>query len=157
MLKTRLEINIEILAEYADIATNKIKQAEWANDPNRLVTNYGEEWLILTDEEAEEMARDYIIKMLWSFRTDFLMDHMDAVDSLNTREREVFKKSLEKIQCDLCEGANPIVSALVSDNIENLIDEAIEADGRGCFIGFYNGSEDSIEYDGVDYYIYRTE
>lgn len=156
-MKTRLEINMEVLAEFADIATSEIKQAEWTDDPNRLATNYDEEWLILTDEEAEEMARDYIIDMLWSFNADFLMDHMDAVDSLNTREREVFKKSLEKIQCDLCEGANPIASALVGDNIDNLIEDAIEADGRGCFIGYYDGSEDSIEYDGVDYYIYRTE
>ena len=156
-MKTRLEINMEVLAEFADIATSEIRQAEWTDDPNRLETDYDEEYLILTNEEAEEMARDYIIEMLWSFKTDFLMDHMDAVYSLNTREREDFKKSLEKIQCDLCEGANPIVSALVGDNIENLIDDAIEADGRGQFIGHYNGHEDSIEYDGVDYYIYRTE
>lgn len=156
-MKTRLEINMEVLAEFADIATSEIRQAEWTDDPNRLETDYDEEYLILTNEEAEEMARDYIIEMLWSFKTDFLMDHMDAVDSLNTREREDFKKLLEKIQCDLCEGVNPIVSALVGDNIDNLIEDAIEADGRGWFIGQYDGSEDSIEYDGVDYYIYRTE
>lgn len=156
-MKTRLEINMEVLAEFADIATSEIKQAEWTDEPNRLATDYDEEYLILTDEEAEEMARDYIIDMLWSFNADFLIDHMDAVDSLNTREREVFKKSLEKIQCDLCEGANPIVSALVGDNIDNLIEDAIEADGRGWFIGQYDGSEDELEYDGADYYIYRTE
>ena len=156
-MKTRLEINMEVLAEFADIATSEIKQAEWTDDPNRLATNYGEEWLILTDEEAEEMTRDYIINELWSFNADFLMDHMDSVDLLNTRECGAFKKSLEKIQWNLCESSNPIVSALVGDNIDNLIEDAIEADGRGWFIGQYDGSEDSIEYDGVDYYIYRTE
>ena len=157
MLKTRLEINIEVLAEFADIATSEIRQAEWADDPNRLETDYGEEYLILTDEEAEEMARDYIIDMLWSFNADFLMDHMDAVDLLNTSECEAFRKSLEKIQGDLCECSNPIISALIGDNIDNLIEDAIETDGIGWFVGCYDGSDDSIEYDGVDYYIFRTE
>jgi hypothetical protein len=50
-----------------------------------------------------------------------------------------------------CENANGLVRALI-DDMDEFIEDAINADGRGHFIAYYDGVEN--EQDG--FYIYRV-
>jgi hypothetical protein len=55
------------------------------------------------------------------------------------------------MQSELCESANAIVKAIISD-IDEFIQDAIDSDGRGHFINSYDGEEN----EHGEYYIYRT-
>lgn len=65
-------------------------------------------------------------------------------------EVEAAEKSLRYAQENCCEGANGLVYALI-DNIDEFIEDAIIADGRGHFISYYDGVENELN----DLYIYR--
>jgi hypothetical protein len=41
-------------------------------------------------------------------------------------------------------------------DIDDLVKEVVDSDGRGHILASYDGSEDSVDYDGDLYYIYRT-
>lgn len=91
-----------------------------------------EEWLLCTDQEADELAAEYIRDTLWAFNPTFLLDYIDA---------PLTEVALIKIQEEMCEDANDVIAALVRDNIEDLIVDAISADGRGHFLSGYDGEE----------------
>ena len=55
------------------------------------------------------------------------------------------------LQSSICEGINSIVKALIVD-IDEFITDAIDADGRGHFISWYDGRE----HEQNDLFIYRT-
>lgn len=97
------------------------------------------EFLVLTDEEADEKAKEYILDTLWAFDTHFLQSHT-GVDS------EIFK-----LLADKCESANEAILRMIKDEDEFVAD-AIVADGRGHFINSYDGEEHEVE----DFYIYKT-
>ena len=65
-------------------------------------------------------------------------------------EIEEVEKGLRQIQENICEGGNGLVKALISD-IDEFVDDAINADGRGHFMSSYDGAE----YEQDDLYIYR--
>jgi len=92
----------------------------------------GETWLVLTDEEADEHASNEIRESLWAFNPSFLLAHINA---------HLDQKHLSKIQSDMCENANEVIAALVGENIESLIDDAISSDGREHFLSRYDGIE----------------
>lgn len=54
----------------------------------------------------------------------------------------------------LYEGANAIIHALI-DDLNDFVDDAIAADGRGHFISSYDGEEHEVTVDGETYYVYR--
>lgn len=105
----------------------------------------GGEYLVLTDDEADERATQEIKESLWAFRAKFIASH-----STNGWSDECIK-SLEKMQGELCEDANPIIEALIKD-LDHFISDAISADGRGHFISRYDGKEN----EEGDFFIYRT-
>ena len=104
------------------------------------------EYLVLDENEADEKAADYIKDSLWAFNADFIFRH-SAVKYLS----EAAVKAFAKMQFELCESANGLVAAMISD-IDLFIKDAIAADGRGHFISWYDGNEN--EENG--YLIYRT-
>lgn len=105
-----------------------------------------DDYEVYTDEEATEAAKRYILDSLWAFRASFILSHSKiAMDA----------KYLEKIQGDLCEGANDLVKSMI-DDIDYFVEDAINCDGRGHFISTYDGEENEIKVDGEYYYIYRT-
>ena len=108
------------------------------------------EYLVLTDEEADEKAREYIRDSLWAFNVDFLMNFCDALDEPRAR------KAFSKMQENLCEGANELVYALVKDRFDEFVQDAIQCNGRGHFLSFYDGQENEIKYNDVWYFIYRV-
>lgn len=104
---------------------------------------HGCEYLVLTEEEAEERAREYIRESLWAFNAEFLVGHMKV---------ELDAEDIRVIQEKRCESCNEMMLALVGDNLEDLMDDAIASDGRGHFINTYDFEEN----ESGDYFIYRT-
>lgn len=108
------------------------------------------EYLILTDAEADERAADYIRETLWAFNAEFLSAYMpEGIDA----------DEIDAIRGDRCEDANDAMVALVNatGSMDDLIRDAIAADGRGHFLGGYDFEE--IEHradDGTYWYAYRV-
>lgn len=101
------------------------------------------DYLVLTDEEADDRAHDYIKESIWAFNPSFIVENSSNL----TFEHE---DSIKDIQSRLCESANAIILCLI-DDIEDFADSAIGLDGRGHFLSPYDGNE----YQVGDYFIYR--
>ena len=112
----------------------------------------GEEYMVLTDEEADNEAENSIKESLWSFNADFILKHTNFYHNSTEEEDQIFMNSLKTMQNTLCEDANDLVYAMIED-IDIFVCSAIEEDGRGHFISMYDGEEN--EQNG--YYIYRME
>lgn len=119
------------------------------------------EYLVLTDEEANEEAQGYIEQSLWAFNADFLVSYMNL-----PWEAEEMLSNFSETKC---EDANDTFLALLggsdSDQFARFVRHVIYADGRGHFMNSYDGNEDEIHQlisgtPGLDaqyewYYIYR--
>lgn len=112
------------------------------------------EYLVLTDEEATQAAREYIRERLWAFNTRFVLGH-SKVDSNGKPHFDRMCEAVAEMQETLCEDANEIVFALIED-FDAFVADAIRADGRGHFLSQYDGNEWERSADGVRFYIYRT-
>jgi len=101
-------------------------------------------YIVLTDEEADEMAKRDVLDSLWAFNADFLAGE-SGIDI------EVFKA----IQANgRCEDNNEAISRLIGDETD-FAEAAIRADGRGHFISHYDGNENEESVNGTTYFIYR--
>lgn len=116
----------------------------------------GEEFYVLEDERANALAFELIETELWAFTPDFIAEHIkhDIVYCDNPVNLDDLRLAIRVVQERLCEGANAIIRALI-DDLEEFVDDAIAADGRGHFISSYDGEEHEITVDGETYYIYR--
>lgn len=121
------------------------------NDDYNTFEIIGNEYKVLTDTEADEEAKNEILNSLWAFKADFILKHTDFYNSSTQREDTEFINSLQMLQSSICESANSIVRALIS-NIDDFVHDAIDADGRGHFISWYDGKEHEQD----NFYIYRT-
>lgn len=101
------------------------------------------DFYVLTDDEADEKAKEYILDTAWAFNSWFLQSHT-GVDS------EIF----ELLQ-DKCESANEPIRAMIKDEDEFVAD-AIGADGRGHFISCYDGQEHEVSLNDETFYIYKS-
>ena len=128
----------ESLAEFLEIETEDLEVSTW--DKN-VFTLGDKEYMVLTDEEADERARDYILESIWAFNSWFLVNHMP--DGVN---EDIIKMAQEK-----CEGANETLKAMIVD-LDAFVEEAIQTDGRGHFLSTYDGEEN----EEGDYFIYRV-
>lgn len=100
----------------------------------------GNEYKVLTEEEADEAAREEIKESIWAFRAEYILHHTTFYETSSQREDEIFCKSLEEMQSRLCESAAPVIMALIKD-FDSFASEAIRDDGRGQFIAHYDGEE----------------
>lgn len=108
----------------------------------------GEEYAIGTEEESDEAVKQYIRDSLWTFRASFVLQHSRIA------ETKKIEKAIEEMQGKLAEDCNEIIYALIED-IDEFARDAIEADGRGCFLSQYDSEEDEIEINGIMFYCYR--
>jgi len=109
------------------------------------LTELDEDYLVLTEEEADEKAKEYILDSLWSFHPNFLSSYATGIDL------EVF----EAIQNNgRCESNNDAILRLVDDE-DALVEEAISWVGRGHFLSHYDGEENSATVNETEYFIYR--
>lgn len=111
----------------------------------------GNEYKVLTDAEANRDAKIEIVNNLWAFNADFILRHTEFYNNSTDREDAEFCDSLKQLQESICESANSIVKALITD-IDTFVDDAIDADGRGRFLSFYDGREDEQD----EFFIYLT-
>lgn len=122
-------------------------------DPSDIEVLHGEtlsvdsaEYLVLTDDEADQAAADYIRESVWSFNADFLSGET-GIDST------VFSALSDK-----CEGAQDAVRSIIegSCGMDSFIESAIGCDGRGHFLGHYDNEENEHSVGHDEYYLYRT-
>ena len=135
-------LKIAELAEHLGCDADEIKVSSW----NDLIFEYGDqEYLVLTDEEADEHVENYILDDLWAFRAEFIIDECD-LDLVCT-------DSLRKMQETCYEGCNELIRALIDSTcgIDTFIYDAIACDGRGHFLASYDGHENETQH----FYIYR--
>ena len=116
----------------------------------------GEEFFVLEDERAYALAFQLIEDELWAFPPDFIVAHLkyDIVYCDHPVNLDDLRLAIRAAQERLCEGANAIIYALI-DDLEEFVDDAIAACGRGHFISSYDGVEHEVTVDGETYYIYR--
>jgi len=115
-------------------------------DGDNIFVYYNQEYLVLTNEEADEDASVYIKDNIWAFSTEFILSHTRG--GFSDRKAEAIKSMQEK----LCEDANEILYDLISD-ISVFIKDAISEDGRGHFLSPY----DREEHEEGEYFIYRLD
>lgn len=118
-------------------------------EDNCFDTSVGE-FLVLTDDEADEKAREEIRQLLWAFNPDFILRHTKAYENTTNYEDEAIIEALKEVQSRICEGANELVYALIND-FDEFCEDAIDEDGRGHFLSYYDGKE----YESDNFYIYR--
>lgn len=112
------------------------------------------EYLVLTDEEADERAREYIEHSLWAFNADFILRHNLNCSSMDNWEYDAAITSIKEAQSRQAENLNGLVRCLITD-IDEFIEDAICEDGRGHFLASYDGFENEETVDGITYYIYQ--
>ena len=130
----RIETKLTTLAEHIDCEANEIEQGY----DDSIFELVNKEYLVLTDEEADERAKEYIKETVWAFYPSFLATHTGIDEDI-----------IRHLQ-DKCEGANDVLLNAI-ENIHEFIDDAIGQDGRGHFMSSYDGEE----YDLNGFYIYR--
>lgn len=126
----------QALAEYLSIDFDDVSISR---DDNEYSAD-GAEYLVLTDSEADERAKEYIKDSIWAFNASFL-------SGFTGQPEEVFTAL-----SGLCEGANDAILGMIGNRFDELADDAIRLDGRGHFIAGYDGEENQ----SGDYFIYRT-
>jgi len=100
-------------------------------DDNRFECGH-EEYLMLTDKEADEACEAYILDSVWAFNADFLACHLkDGIDS------DVVVSIQENGKC---ESNNAAILSLIGD-VDHFVQDAMKCDGRGHFLAQYDGEE----------------
>lgn len=127
--------------DYPETESDDIQETTW--DSFEVHAN---EYMVLTDGEADNKASEYIKESLWAFNADFIIQNTDLPWEA--------KEMIESFQRDKCEGANETIAAMITD-IDDFIEAAISADGRGHFLNTYDGEENEIFVNGETFYIYR--
>lgn len=131
----------QALAKYLEISVKDIEATSY--DENIFTAPGNEDYLVLTDSEADDKTKEYIKESLWSFNASFLAEQTGFPE-------EVFTALQPR-----CEGANEAILKLVErseEGFDSLVEAAISADGRGHFLSQYDGEENEQD----EYYIYRT-
>ena len=110
------------------------------------------EYKVFTEAEANEAVREEIAETLWAFNPSFILEYTEFYKHSTFEEDDAFEDSIKELQSRICEGANPIIKALIRD-MDEFVNDAIQADGRGHFLATYDGEE--IELNGGKYLAYR--
>ena len=106
------------------------------------------DYLVYTDEEADEAVREYIEETVWAFSPSFLQAHTDV--SIGT---------IREMQEKMSPSVNEAIIAMIKD-FDNFVDDAIASDGRGHFLAQYDHEENYVSFSNkegknVTYFIYR--
>ena len=141
--KNTVDVKISALAKYLDCEPDEIDE-----DASDLFSHGRDEYLVLTDDEADEKAPDYIRESVWAFRKSFLDGHSEAIRNIDDQAWDKFQEG--------CERVNAAIWAMIDDK-EHFINEAILCDGRGNFLAGYDSEENESKADDGEYlYIYRV-
>lgn len=137
---------LETLAEFLEVGTDEIEESKYYDNG----FSYGnQEYLVLTDDEADKKVAEEIRESLWAFNAEFILDNSVISDYSNHTE---VINTFRKLQEELCESANELVFAMLED-FDDFVESAVMSDGRGHFISRYDGCENELN----SYYIYRVD
>jgi len=135
-------------AKVMDCEPEELREENYDYYGLKIFSAYGLEYAIGTDEQAQEAASEYIKQTLWAFNASFIIDHSKLEYSSDV------EKCIKEMQGKLCESANDLVKALIED-LDEFIEDAISADGRGTFLSSYDSEEVEMAIDGEYFYAYR--
>ena len=112
---------------------------EWVTETN---------CIICTDEEADELAYEYIIDSLWAFQPSFLSGETGLPE-------EVFVALVEN---EKYEDNNDTVASMIKTTcgLDDFVRSAIDSDGRGHFIAHYDHNENEVTVGDTTFYIYKV-
>lgn len=133
-LKNNIYLQV-VLSEYLECNIEDIEQGY----DNSTFELGNKEYLVLTDEEADERVKEYIEESIWAFSPWFLASHTGL-------DEEIIKHLQDK-----CEGANDVLLNALKD-VYDFVNDAIACDGRGHFMSSYDGHEEEFK----NLFIYRT-
>ena len=132
----------EALASFLGIDLDEVNTSSHRQYDMPIFEVGNQEYLVCTDEEADAAVKEYIEQSVWAFNASFLASMTgvpeEAFSSLGTQ----------------CESANDWVLHLIEKtcSIDDFVEAAVSADGRGHFLSGYDGNEN----ESGEYYIYRT-
>ena len=133
------------LAAFLKVSPDEIT-SWWPNGTHRRFEYARKEFLVLTNEEANEEAARAIMERLWAFNADFLFDFLGV-------RNPVARNAHEKMMGNICESGNEIVELMIGARMPEFIRTVIASDGRGEFLAPY----DSYEWEQDGFYVYRVE
>lgn len=103
-----------------------------------------QDYLVLSDADADELCAEYIKDSVWAFNASFLAAHC-GID----------EEAIKAIQANnRCDDNNEIFLKLI-DDFEHFVSDAVASDGRGHFLSSYDGEEHEVIIGKTTYYIYR--
>ena len=107
------------------------------------------DYLVYTDEEADEAVREYIEETVWAFTPSFLQAHTGVSSNI-----------IIQIQNTQLDSPNEVLTAMIKD-FDHFVDDAIACDGRGHFLAQYDHEENYASFSNeegknVTYFIYRV-
>ena len=112
-------------------------QQDWEEVANMI----GEDYLVLTDKEADDLVREYIDESAGMFTPSFLSGFTGV-------DEEVFVALQEANKYDA-------IRSMIQD-FDAFVEAAVSADGRGHFLATYDHNEYDVTVNDTTYYIYRV-
>tara|TARA_Y100000361_G_C11143660_1_gene336686 strand:- start:368 stop:901 length:534 start_codon:yes stop_codon:yes gene_type:complete len=112
-------------------------------------------YIVCTEEEADELAYEYIVDTLWAFLPSFLAGQtgidIEVFEALNANGK--------------CESNNAAIASLIKASepnpnqhpLQEFVDAAIGADGREHFLAHYDAQEHEVKVGDKTFYIYRVD
>jgi len=132
------EMRIAALAKFLACDADELSPASY----DEKILEYGsQEYLVLTDAEADDQAEAYIADSLWAFNASFLASETELPEECFTA------------LCEKCENGNDPIRRIVDKTcgLKSFVDSAVSADGRGHFLSQYDGEEN----EQGEFFIYR--
>jgi len=112
-------------------------QQDW-EDVDEMI---GNDYLVLTDYEADDMVHDFINESAGMFTPSFLSRYTGIDSDAFTALQEA--------------GKYDAVRSMIQD-IDAFVEAAVQADGRGHFLASYDFNEYEVTVNDTTYYIYRV-
>ena len=125
---------------------NHYNPEDCTHERDNTVSVGSEEYLVLTDDEADDAAAEYVKESLWAFNASFLSGETGIDETVFTA------------LADKYEGANDAVHSIIdgSCGMDSFVESALSADGRGHFLNHYDGKENEFcTDDGEFWFLYR--
>tara|TARA_R100000773_G_scaffold242_1_gene407 strand:- start:738 stop:1241 length:504 start_codon:yes stop_codon:yes gene_type:complete len=118
------------------------------------VNDYGNDdgdfdnYRVLTDDEADELAYEFIVEELWAFSSSFLAGETGI-------DEDVFIALADNGKY---ESNNDAIASLIKSScgLQVFVDSAVSVDGRGHYINRYDGKEHEVKVGRKTFYIYRV-
>jgi hypothetical protein len=169
---------VKALMQFLDLETDEDISKEYGEVYD---TPEGE-YLVLTDDGADEALRDYISDTVWAFNYDFLSFFIDddrlaqyygisttyydeeLDEEIDTGDfEEAFymhmgysiEDWIKHLQGQYENGNDELLN-LIGGNFDRFVRDAEMSDGRGHFLSGYDGVENEEKVGNEWYYIYRT-